>query len=228
MSSRRRSWTPGPGVAVPGLTWAIALTLAVVASGCVSSGASPEVKARQEYERGLKLQDRGNLPEAMAVYDSALELDPSMSEAYAALGYVHYLYGATSDALVDLNRAIDLNPDSAQAYYYRGLVLAKADDPEDAVLNFSRAVQLNPDMTLAYYNRARVYFEDEEYDLALEDLSAAIRTDPESPSLYMIRGQTYLLAGQPDKAIPDLEQVLALTENESVAAAARELLSLVR
>ena len=75
-------------MAFRGLTWAIALTLAVAAAGCVSSGASPEVKARQEYERGLKLQDRGNFPDALAAYDSAIELDPSRSEAYAARGYV--------------------------------------------------------------------------------------------------------------------------------------------
>ena len=107
-------------------------------------------------------------------------------------------------------------------------MLASADDPDDAVLNFSKAVQLDPSMTMAYYSRAKVYFEDEEYELALEDLSAAIDTDPDMPGLYMIRGQTYLLAGLPDKAIPDLEQVLALTEDESATAKAKELLSLIR
>ena len=219
---------PLGGARWPAAAWTIAvLALALLASGC-GSGGSPEAEARREYERGLELQERGNLPDALEAFGSAIELDPDMPDLYTARGYVYYLYGATSSALADLNRALEINPDSSQAYYYRGLVLASADDPDDAVLNFSKAVQLDPSMTMAYYSRAKVYFEDEEYELALEDLSAAIDTDPDMPGLYMIRGQTYLLAGLPDKAIPDLEQVLALTEDESATAKAKELLSLIR
>ena len=212
----------------PAAAWTVAvLALALLAAGC-GSGGSPEAEARREYERGLELQELGNLPDALEAFGSAIQLDPDMPDLYTARGYVYYLYGATSSALADLNRSLEVNPDSSQAYYYRGLVLASSDDPDDAVLNFSKAVQLDPGMTMAYYSRAKVYFEDEEYDLALEDLSAAIDTDPDMPGLYMIRGQTYLLAGLPDKAIPDLEQVLALTEDESATAKAKELLSLIR
>ena len=219
---------PLGGARWPAAAWTVAvLALALLASGC-GSGGSPEAEARREYERGLELQELGNLPDALEAFGSAIQLDPDMPDLYTARGYVYYLYGATSSALADLNRALEINSDSSQAYYYRGLVLASSDDPDDAVLNFSKAVQLDPGMTMAYYSRAKVYFEDEEYELALEDLSAAIDTDPDMPGLYMIRGQTYLLAGLPDKAIPDLEQVLALTEDESATAKAKELLSLIR
>ena len=218
---------PVGGARWPAAAWTAVLALALLAAGC-GSGGSPEAEARREYERGLELQELGNLPDALAAFGSAIQLDPDMPDLYTARGYVYYLYGATSSALADLNRSLEINPDSSQAYYYRGLVLASSDDPDDAVLNFSKAVQLDPGMTMAYYSRAKVYFEDEEYDLALEDLSAAIDADPDMPGLYMIRGQTYLLAGLPDKAIPDLEQVLALTEDESATAKAKELLSLIR
>ena len=73
----------------------------------------------KEYERGLELQELGNLPDALAAFGSAIQLDPYMPDLYTARGYVYYLYGATSSALADLNRSLEINPDSSQAYYYR-------------------------------------------------------------------------------------------------------------
>ena len=51
---------------------------------------------------------------------------------------------------------------------------------------------------------------------------------PRSPSLYLTRGQVYVTAGDTAKAVADLEQVLALTDNEALVVAARQLLSLVQ
>ena len=116
----------------------------------------------------------------------------------------------------------------AVAHLNRWLILAGGDSDEDALLNFSKAVELDPSLRDAYYGRARLYFEADDLEGAIEDLTSAIEISPKTASLYLTRGQVYVSSGDTANAVADLERVLALTDNQGLVVAARQLLSLVQ
>src|SRR5438067_13312034 len=56
----------------------------------------------------------------------ALELDPSLGEAHASLGFLTFLHDWDSrKAEAELQRAIELNPNYAQAHQWYAIYLAK-------------------------------------------------------------------------------------------------------
>ena len=211
------------------IPWLAAWTAATVAiAACGGAEASPPEKAMEAYELGQERQEHANLAGAFDAYTLAIQLDPQMAEAYSYRGYVYYRYNQLDSAISDLNRAIDLDPDLASAYHHRGLVMASQELVDDGILSFTRAIQLDSTLQDAYYQRARLNYRLEDFDAVIDDLSAAIELDPQSERFYMLRGQVYLIIDEPGLAIPDLERVIAISENEDLVVAAKQLLSMAR
>ncbi len=84
-------------------------------------------------------------PKASAAAELALELDPTLAEAHAALGLVRGPYErrwAESEAA--LQRALDLNPNLPEAYIWQGWNRFALADRASAVALFERAYALDP------------------------------------------------------------------------------------
>lgn len=69
---------------------------------------------------------------AKAMANKSLEIDPDLSEGYAALGWIAYIHEWNwTEAERALARAIELNPNNADAHHWRGLnfrVMGRMDD----------------------------------------------------------------------------------------------------
>ena len=68
----------------------------------------------------------------------------------------------------------------------------------------------------------------QDIDAALGDLTSAVEIEDGSAQLYFLRGQVYLVAGETEKGLADIERTLELTDDDALAARAKELLSTVR
>ena len=117
-------------------------------SGCGSAGGSPEEEALKEYQEGLRLQEQGNLERAFQAYSTAVQLNPTLAEAYAGRGYVHYRYNALVQAVLDLNRAIELDPRSAGLYLTRGRVYVLMNDTARATADLEQVLALTREESL--------------------------------------------------------------------------------
>ena len=128
------------GVAQKRIFQASTLMLAVmmisIASACGGSEDTSGAEAFAEYERGVTLQEQGNLARALEAYNAALSINPRLVEAYAERGFIYISYDNWNLALANLNRAIELDPDLAKAYNYRGMVFDSLQDSENALRNF--------------------------------------------------------------------------------------------
>ncbi|MCH8310802.1 MAG: tetratricopeptide repeat protein, partial [Chloroflexi bacterium] len=92
--------------------WLAAFMLAFVVLSTVCGGRSEapaEIRALSELERGLKLQELGNLQKALQAYDAAVKLDPKLAEGYARRGDVYIQYSNMNSALSDVNQALNLD-----------------------------------------------------------------------------------------------------------------------
>jgi TolB-like protein len=84
------------------------------------------------------------LPAARAAADKAIELDPTLAEAYAARGHVRWKEFDWSGAESDFRRSIELNPDYSYAHLFYSLFLTYNGRLEEGINESRRAAELDP------------------------------------------------------------------------------------
>jgi Tfp pilus assembly protein PilF len=99
--------------------------------------------------------NRGDLGKARTVFEGLVAMDPSSSDAHAALGALLTRTLENELALVHLNRAIELDGKQIAAYVNRAEVLLRKRQGEAAVADLKRAIELDPRQKNPAANRAR-------------------------------------------------------------------------
>lgn len=94
--------------------------------------------------RGNKALAGGNYQDAIEVYRSVLEQDPSQPEALNGLGAALSRIGQYAEAEQRLRQAIATNPNSAEANCNLGELLRVIGNVEEAEVSLRRALKLKP------------------------------------------------------------------------------------
>jgi len=81
--------------------------------------ARPE-SAAEVCEEGDAYLSMGKYDRAIAVFDRATQLDPTLARAYESRGRAHRTRGGYEKAIADCTRAIQLEPNDIEAYLNRG------------------------------------------------------------------------------------------------------------
>jgi tetratricopeptide (TPR) repeat protein len=87
---------------------------------------------------------------AIADFDRAIELDPSLEEAYRELGRTYYHLGDYTSAIDNLSKAIELEPGDYLSYFYRGSVYYEDNENELALQDFMKIAGSSDDAALIY------------------------------------------------------------------------------
>lgn len=96
--------------------------------------------------RGVMLTRARDYAAARADLDRAVDLEPTLGEAFVNRGVVMMADRAYEDALAEIERGIALGVDEpAKAYYNRALVHEGLADARSAWLDYRRAQELAPD-----------------------------------------------------------------------------------
>jgi hypothetical protein len=93
---------------------------------------------------GVSKAWEGELDEAVASFDRAIQLAPRSSAAYLNRALARRRSGDLDGALADLDRAVRFSPRGARFYYHRSLVLHQRGDKRRALADEERAVDLDP------------------------------------------------------------------------------------
>jgi eukaryotic-like serine/threonine-protein kinase len=138
---------------------------------------SSSLDASHEYALGRDLSDRGNYEEAAKYYRRAIELDPNMGRAYAALANLENNTGQTTDsakhydmAMTRIDRMSDREKYRTRAEYF----LFKR-EPREAIQQYSGLVKQFPGDTSAHSNMALAYFEMRDFPMALQEGRLAVQ-----------------------------------------------------
>lgn len=108
--------------------------------------------ASEAYAHLYQQFDRNNawLEKALESGLKALMYDPSLSEAYSALGLVYLHKRSNDEALESSRKAIELNPSNHTAHWILGRTYVMTDKVGEAVNFFIKVIELNPDFYSAY------------------------------------------------------------------------------
>lgn len=171
-------------------------------------------------EQGIAYIQNGQLDEAIAEFNMAIDIDPNAAVAYLYRGVAYAGQDRLNEAVADYSRAIDLDPDDPVAYLYRGSIFAQQGDREAAVADFTSVIERDPDNALAYYLRGNIRAGDlnqpgpqgieGEVDAAMADYAEVIRINPEFAEVYNNRGWLLARLGRYAEGLSDIERSLDL------------------
>jgi TolB-like protein/Flp pilus assembly protein TadD/class 3 adenylate cyclase len=146
----------------------------------------------------------------------AIELDDSLAEAHASLGFVHYHYDWDwAAAEKEFKRAISLNPQSAQSYTLYTHYLAGMGRFDEANNQGRRALELDPLSASIHWFLGWGAIFAGRGDEAISQFSKAAELDPNNPWVRSFLGRAYLFNGMPQRGIEEMETAERLNPNDS-------------
>ena len=153
-------------VAAPAVAAAMLVAAVVLWSGCSGLSDTEKLRLAQEhYDAAVRLQGSGQVEEAIAEYDDAIELDPRYAEAYYWRGAAQLGLGNLEASVSDHATAIFINP-----RYARATLLLPY---EDALKRQDEALRQDPEDAAAYAARALTNAILGREEASLEDVSKA-------------------------------------------------------
>ena len=126
----------------------------------------------------------------------ATELDETLAEAHASLGFVHFHYDWDwAAAEKEFKRALTLNPQSVRAHTLYTEYLAGMGRFNEAYDQGRRALELDPLSILARWSLGWASLHAGRSDDAIQQFSKAAELDPNNASVRLYLGRAYLFKG---------------------------------
>jgi TolB-like protein/DNA-binding winged helix-turn-helix (wHTH) protein/Tfp pilus assembly protein PilF len=144
---------------------------------------------------------------ARAAAERALQLDPSLAEAHAAIGRIKRTHDWDwAGAEAAFQRAIALEPQNATALMGASSLAASLGRFDDAVALGRRAVESDPLSVVAHIALGMRTYYAGRYDLAKASFQKALELNPGDPDAHYLLSLVYLAEGKPQPALTEVQQ----------------------
>ena len=140
----------------------------------------------------------------------AIELNPSLGDAYVRLGAAYEYDGRPRDGLDAYTRATELDPLHYVLHVRRCLTLQNLGRDENAGAACDSAVRLQPDLPNAYWARGLLALSKGDMQQAVVGYRAALERAPSRIDLLEQLGSVYLDIGLLDEASQTLDRAAAI------------------
>lgn len=176
----------------------------------------------QAYQDALKARwlwsQRGtdDLRRALALFERAVQRDPSYANAFAGLALARATAGsyhvqppaaAWQQARAEARRALELDPNCIDALVALGHLQLVADwDLDGSIATLRRAVALAPGPSTGRQFLAEAYSAADRHDEALATIEDALALEPYSPLLLAVKALVLNAAGKPEEVLRTLEE----------------------
>jgi tetratricopeptide (TPR) repeat protein len=194
----------------------------------IKGSGEADAAAKRIYNEGAAAYGAGNMTTAETMFLVAVEIDPDLPEAYAALAEIHRLQGDPGQSLEMANRVLELRPGDALALRSRFnalLSLQRIDELEKAVDELAAAdpawaTTRLPELALAAFNQNLI-------DAAVVLYAKAVEVDPDNADAHYKLGLCSFNQGDSARAGEAMKRFLELAPDHPDAAAARSMLEYV-
>lgn len=137
-----------------------------------------QLTAIDAYNRGLEQARAGNLRGALALYTTAISLNPGLIEAWYNRGLLKDTLGDYAGAVADFDRALAIRPRPpanrlADIHVNRGVARNQLGDRQGALADVNAALALDPNNAIAYNNRGRLMGLMRNWDASCRDFRRA-------------------------------------------------------
>jgi eukaryotic-like serine/threonine-protein kinase len=155
---------------------------------------------------------------ARAAASKALEIDDTIAEAYASLGYIHGEQLEWSAAEASLRHALELKPGYATAHHWYALILVQRGRFAEAASEVNKALALDPLSNAVNGQLGAILVFERQYDKAIAHLEKAVQIDPAYARNHLILAEAYALRGTYDRALAEAEKAAVLSDDAGARA----------
>jgi DNA-binding SARP family transcriptional activator/TolB-like protein/Tfp pilus assembly protein PilF len=158
---------------------------------------------------------------AEAAARRALDLDPSLAQPWATLGYVSlYYHWNWADAERAFARALELDPGYSTAHQWQANYFTAMGRFTEAEQAMRRAMELDPLSLIANGALGWVFYNAGQHERAIEQFNRTLELDPDFKLAWFWSGMAHEQLGRLDHAIRLLEHALSLSPESALTEAA--------
>ena len=172
---------------------------------------SPNVKAL--CDKAVTFYQAGRLDQALASYDRALRVAPTLGPAYANRSLVLKDMKRLDEALASADKSIALDPGYADAWNIRSAVLWDMKWLDEALASIDKVIALNSGSAQAWSNRGAVLHEMKRLDEALASIDKAISLQPNNAEAWNNRGVVLRDMKRLVEALASVDKALSMQPN---------------
>jgi tetratricopeptide (TPR) repeat protein len=160
----------------------------------------------------------GLLSEACDHYRKALEIDPSLCQAYYKLGVCYVRMGKLNEALSCFTKNVESKCQShAMSFYWMGLINSFLGKDDEALESFTLLHKESAESLLANYFLAQLRMRRNEHEEALRLLQELLAESPEFADVHYLMGVAYERMHRNMEAIGCFRKTLELNPNDKRA-----------
>ena len=164
-------------------------------------------------QKGVQLQQAGQVQEAETFYGQVLDAQPDHADANHLSGLIADQLGNRELAIQLIFKAIHKDPGNAVFYRNLGILLQKQGQLEDAVASYHKAIALKPDYADAYSNLGIALHKQGQLEDAVAWYHKAIALKPDYAEAHNNLGITLQEQGQLEDAVASYNKAIALKPN---------------
>jgi protein O-mannosyl-transferase len=160
----------------------------------------------------------GQLPEAIAAFQKALQIQPNYAGAYNNLGCIlANIPDRLPEAIDHFEEALRLAPGWAKAHYNLGVILYKAGRTPEAIGQFKEALRIDPDYAEAHFDLGVALGKAGRIPEAIFQLEEVVRINPDYPEVHNDLGIAFDRTGRIPEAIAQFEEAVRIDPDEAAA-----------
>lgn len=156
-----------------------------------------------------------HLVKARTWLTKALELDPTIAEAHATLGYFAYFYDWNWErAEMEFERALEISPNDVESHRLYANFLSRKGRFSEACLQIQRALELDSSSFQTLWLKSQIYYREKNFEVAWdigEKLIEEYGNEPKLYHVYLLFGTSYSIRQEHDVAFALLHKAETLS-----------------
>lgn len=175
------------------------------------------------FMAGRLFEENGDTSRALNSYQTAIENDPDLIDAWIKLGY---LFASRDNPLAEqyFDSAVRVDSTNLLALFAKAQYYHNQGRLSEAIALYQKIIGKDIQYVDAYYNMGLAHLERDSIDQAFRQFDLAIKMDPTYVMAYYYRGFSHEITGDNEAAKRDYEQAILLAPG---FAKAREALNRV-
>jgi tetratricopeptide (TPR) repeat protein len=174
-----------------------------------------KVGAYQHLNEGKRLQDKGQIQEALAEYQKALKLNAQLVQAHINLISIFGVLRRFQEAEEHYRISLEINPNLAESHYNYGLILSAQNRFREAEEMFGYAVKINPFFADAYNNLGYMQQRQGKLGQAETSYRRAVENKPEHREAHFNLARILQSQGRTTEAIDHFLKTLTFEDNRT-------------
>jgi Flp pilus assembly protein TadD len=173
-----------------------------------------------QYNLATALLVQGRSAEAIARFEEAIRLKPSLASAHNSLGVALKAAGRIDEGIARYRQALAIDPEYAHAHNNLGAALQARGNFEEAIAEYALAVRANPTDPVPHRNWAKALAIHGDAAQATGRFRAALVVAPDSPAL--LADFAWLLAVHTDAQVRSSGEAVELAERAAMLTGDRD------